>query len=89
MEQKLKAQIFIDGAHKLGKDKYVQGRIHGIMSAICEVYDNGVPFGVGRFDEGTYYRVYCTKEEFVKMKNRIERDYEGLCTFGIVEVVNE
>lgn len=88
MEQKLKAKIFIDGAHKLGKDKYVQGRIHGIMSVICEVYDDGVPFGVGRFDEGTYYMVYCTKEEFVKMKARIERDYEGLCTFGAEVVID-
>jgi hypothetical protein len=83
--EKLKAEIFIDGAHKLGKDLYVQGRIHGIMTMICKVYDTGVPFGVGRFDEGVYMRTYCTRDEFDKLKEKVENEYVGLCKVKLVE----
>ena len=86
MTEKLEVRIFINGAHKLGKDKYVQGRIHGIMSAISEVYYEGILPGVHRDDEGVRMKTICTKEEYAKFKERIENDYKGLCQFIVTEI---
>ena len=86
MTEKLEVRIFIDGTHKLGKDKYVQGRIHGIMSAISEVYYEGVLPGVYRGDDGVRMKTICTREEYVKIRERIENDYKDLCRFGVREI---
>lgn len=80
--ERLTVTIFIDRDHKLGNEEYVKGKISGIIDCICEtfaderrpIYKNGI---------GTFFRVYSTVEEYVKLKTKLDGKYSGLCRVGI------
>lgn len=82
MGDKLEVRIIIDATHKLGGNLYVHGRIHGIMSTICETYYSEIAFGIGRKHEGVCMKAYATPDEYEKFKTVLERDYPGLCKIG-------
>ena len=87
-EQKLHVEVFVDGEHKLGGKEYVQGRIHGIMSVICETYRDR-RFGLRELAAGTVMNVYCTAEEYVRLKTRLQEEYRDLCRVNIRRIVED
>lgn len=69
---------------------YIQGRISGMITAICpesQIYAHRCTYSVsdGFFKtkklESIEMRVDATEEEYAKLKQLIERFYPTLCTF--------
>lgn len=74
---------------KLGQNEYVQGRISGIMLAMCGLDENGhaPSIQVGNVVNNkigiTYLRVVASDStKFWKCCELIEELYPGLCIFG-------
>lgn len=77
-----KFYTFIKKEHKLGGMLYVQGRIHGFMTLICEE-DQGIPSGIGVSESGTIFVTETTEEKYAKFKKVVEKHYPGLCEFDV------
>lgn len=78
--------------HKFGDNKYVTGRIAGMMDAICCRNEEGyyepelclwhIP-GVG-----DVMTTYCEESKYESFKKLVEKNYPGLCEFD-VDLVKE
>lgn len=80
MEKKI-FKTLVQEVHKLGKNKYVQGRISGMMNVICNK-NNTIEHGVGYIPNvGHIYVAECTESEYKKFAHRVEEYYPGLCKF--------
>lgn len=82
MNEKLLLEVFIDGEHNLGQNKYARGRIHGMMTMVCETYGS-VSFPNEQYQAGVIMQNYCTIEEYAKLRERLNRDYPGLCKINV------
>ena len=78
--------VFIDGAHKLGQNQFVDGKILGYVEAICTT--SGRRRGWRDFGNaiGKVTTVYVTPDEYVKLRNIIEEHYPGLCRFSVTKM---
>ena len=79
MEKKM-FKTLIKADHKLGGNKYVEGRITGMAYILCEVYKS-IEHGHGKCDKGLIFPTVCTKEQYERFVNITEQDYPGLCEF--------
>lgn len=77
-----KFYTLIKKEHKLGDRLYVQGRIHGFMTLICEE-DETIPSGIGVNEVGTIFVTVTDEEKYAKFKEIVERHYPGLCEFDV------
>lgn len=72
----------IKADHKLGKNKYVQGRVSALldMFAYCVGGKTIQPANVC-CDDGFIIVTECTKRQYKKAAKFIEQMYPGLCVF--------
>lgn len=85
----LKIRVFIDGAHKFGQNKFVEGKILGYAEALCVSSDRRhfiTPLGDGI---GKIMKFEATADEYVKLRNIVEDNYPGLCRFCIMNLEKE
>lgn len=81
MIQMLGISVFIDGEQDLGQSEFVEGRIAGIIDCICGKHRNK-HFTIRDYGFGKILTAEGTPEEYLNLKNTIDRIYPKLCRFG-------
>lgn len=84
--EKRQIKTLVRADRKLGKDRFILGRIMGAMAVMCkEDPANGLEFGRGCCDKGHIFVTETTDEKYKAFTDVVENWYAGLCIFDYVE----
>lgn len=85
MENKI-FKTLIKADHKLGGNQYIEGRISGLMEAIChENPGKDILYGKGKNELGMIHMTKTSEERYDKFIEIVEQEYPGLCVFNYEE----
>ena len=82
-----KFYTIIKADHKLGNDAYVQGRVSGIMEAVCSKNPGKeILYGRCKNELGMVSIVKTTTRRYKRFAKIVESEYPKLCLFDFKRV---